>query len=156
MSFNDDDNYDPTRNNPRLKKVGAQKSMFDGKVKKPTQSEFEEQVNKTLENNTNHKMKVAEFAMQFRKIMADKTVPQNKNLFSKELEAEVLTKMIRFASEINNDPNEPEGEGSLGWIALLFTTCIVQRDRINLLEYKVSQISNKLDTMSIDKKKIDE
>jgi hypothetical protein len=53
--------------------------------------------------------------------------------------------MIRLAQEINEDELERTGEGSLSWITLLLKTCFNQRDKINRLEYSVSQLEKKID-----------
>jgi hypothetical protein len=58
--------------------------------------------------------------------------------------------------EINVDPIEKEGMGSLTWITLLFTTCLSQRDRLNKLEYSLSLLDKKIDSVGLDKKKTSE
>jgi hypothetical protein len=63
--------------------------------------------------------------------------------------------MIKLAVEINTDPNEQEGMGSLMWIVLLLKTCVSQRDRINKLEYSVSQLEKKLESYQENKKGLD-
>jgi hypothetical protein len=81
--------------------------------------------------------------------MADKTLPQNRNMFQKEVEKELLGKMVQLAVDINSDPIEQyDGMGSLGWITLLLRTCFGQRDKINLLEYRVEQLEKNSDSLS--------
>lgn len=101
---------------------------------------------------------------QFNQIMNDKTLKQNKNIFAREMERELLTKMAQLAIEVNNDQHEHEGMGSLSWIILLLKTCLNQRDKINQLEFSFSQLEKKLDSGAIskeiqealDKKKVSE
>ena len=64
--------------------------------------------------------------------------------------------MIKLAVDVNNDPNEQEGMGSLMWIVLLLKTLLMQRDRINQLEYVVSQLEKKNDFSLIENKIINE
>ena len=64
--------------------------------------------------------------------------------------------MIHLAVDINNDPNEQEGMGSLTWITLLFSACLSQRDRLNKLEYLTEQLGKKIDSMQVDKPKVSE
>ncbi len=155
----------PSRN---LKKVSSQKSIFDGIPRKPTQNDLDQQVKQMQEKNADYKQRTAELAIQFRKLMEDKTLPQNKNVFAAEMEKDILSKIIQLASEINNDPHEDEGMGSLSWIAQLFKTCLAQRDRMNKFEFAILQLEKKLDpqnlsnlvskeiSLSLDKKKVSE
>lgn len=152
-----------------LKNVSAQKSIFENMPKKQTQDEFDKKVNNREENNANYKQRAAELAIKFKKLQDDKTLPSNRGVFANEVEREVLTDMISLAVEINNDPyEENEGMGSLSWITLLFKTSLAQRDRINKLEYALSQLEKnssfpvlsefitKEISKALDKKKIGE
>lgn len=142
----DEDPKEPREQKVRLKQVSSQKSMFDGAPKKPTPQEFQQQVHAVAEKSNSYKVRASKLAQDFGKLMQDKTLPQNKSLISQEAEKEVLSNMIQLAMEINNDLNEQDGMGSLGWIALLFRTCLVQRDRLNVAEYKLEQVEKKIDS----------
>jgi len=123
-----------------LKKVSSQPSMFENMPKKPSQAEFEQQVMKIQEKATGYNAKAAELAEAFNKTLADKTLPQNRNVFQKELERELLVNLMQLAIDINNDPNEQEGMGSLTLISLLFKVCLAQRDKLNSFEYRLLQL----------------
>jgi len=129
-----------------IKKVSSQKSIFESKKADaaPSQKSFEEKVQQIAEKNNNYKTRAADLAVQYKKVFLDKTLPQNRNVFSEEIEKEVLTKMVNLAIEINNDPDEDEGMGSLGWITLLLKCQFHLRDRLNELEYKNLQIKKEL------------
>ena len=144
----------------------GQKSMFDGKAKPPTPQDFQQRVQEVEDRRSSHKTRAAELFLQFDKIIKDKTVPQNRNVFNVEAEREVLQNLMRLASEINLDENEEDGIGSLTLITFLFKACLAQRDRINEMEFAVSVLQKKLDsptlaeyinkeiTKALDKKKI--
>lgn len=134
-----------------LKNVSSQASMFDALPKRPTQEDFSKKVNKIQERNSSHKTRAAELSAQFNQILNDKTLKQNKNVFAREMERELLTKMAQLAIDVNNDQNEHEGMGSLSWIVLLLKTCFNQRDKLNQLEFAVSQLEKKLDSGAISK-----
>ncbi len=144
-------NEDPKDFVPKssLKKINGAKSMFDEKPKRPTQQEFEKKVQDSQERQSEYKRRAAELFMQFTKTTSDKTLVQQRNQFTIEAEREMLQNMIQLAIEINNDPNEQEGMGSLTWITCLFKTCLAQRDRINELEYNLDFIKKKLDTNAL-------
>lgn len=142
----------PQEYEPRLglkKQNTGQKSMFDGKPKPPTQQEFQKKVEDSQEKMAGYKKRAAELFVQFTKTVTDKTLPQNRNVFNVESEKEMLQNMIQLAIEINNDPNEQEGMGSLTWITCLFKTTLAQRDRINELEYMMNLFQKKLDSTAL-------
>lgn len=134
-----------------LKKVSTQKSIFDSAAKKPSQEDFENKVHKINEQSFSYKSKAAELVSQFIQTMNDKTLKENKTIFAKEVEKELLANMIKLAVEINNDQNEKEGMGSLSWITLLFKTALSQRDRINKLEYSLSQLEKNIAALTKEK-----
>ncbi len=142
--FQDPDSYTPKSS---VKSQGQ--SMFDGRRRAPTQQEFQQKVQQTQETLTGYNRRAADLFMQFQKAMADKTLPQNRNVFNHEAEKEMLQNMLQLATEINNDPNEQEGMGSLTWIILLFKTCLAQRDRVNELEYAMTSLQKKLDSSAL-------
>jgi DNA repair ATPase RecN len=142
----DVDPKEPRETKVKLKQVSSQKSMFENMPKKPTPQEFQQQVQQAQEKSSTYKKRASELATQFAKMMADKTLPENKNLFAIEAKRELLSNMVQLAKDINNDPNELEGDGSLIWIIVLFNTCFDQRDRINKLEYALTQIQKTLDS----------
>lgn len=146
-----DDEQDPQRSEYSqkvgLKNVSTQKSIFENKPKKPTQQEFEEKVKQAQEKDLSYKQRAAELALLFNKTMDDKTLKQNKNIFSLDFERDILSRMIKLAVEINNDNAEMADMGSMGWITVLLKTCFSQRDRINHLEYTLSQMDKKTEAL---------
>lgn len=153
MPFDEEEDDDSINQKIGLKKVSSQKSIFELGAKKTNQQDLVNKVNKIQENSNSYKSRAALLASEFNKTMSDKTLKQNKNLFSREMERELLTNMIQLAVDINNDPYEQEGMGTLSWITLLLKTCLSQRDRINQLEFSISNLENKLNSDTVDKSK---
>lgn len=137
----DDDNPIPVK---KTQKIEGKKSIFDGKLKKPTQEDLDNKVKNIGDKQLSYKKRAAEYAVAYKKILEDKTLPKNKNVFSQDVEKELLSNMISLAIEINNDENEYEGMGSLGWITILFKNALHFRDKCNELEYKISIIEKEL------------
>lgn len=164
MPFDEEEEIKEATPKVGLKNVSSQKSIFDDLPKKQTQDEFTKKVDKIQERNSSHKTRAAELSAQYNQVLNDKTLKQNKNVFAKEIERELLTKMAQLAIDVNNDQYEKEGMGSLSWIILLLKTCLNQRDKINQLEFSVSQLEKKLDPevfskeiqAALDKKKVSE
>lgn len=166
MPFDDEDNEQPSLQSQKigLKNVSAQKSIFDSLPKKPSAEEFDKKVQKYSKQYDSYKEQAAILSQKFQKLIVDKTLKQNKTVFSAEIEQDVLKEMIDLAVAINNDGNvKDEGTGSLNWIIVLLRTCLYQRDRINSLEYALSQIDKKIENTifkeinkALDKKKVSE
>lgn len=140
------DDRDPPNPKTGLQKINGQKSMFDGKPRPPSQQEFQKKVEEVQERQSGYKKRAAELFIQFNKTVSDKRLARNRNIFDVETEKEMLQNMVQLAIEINNDPSEKEGMGSLTWITCLFKTCLSQRDKINDLSYEVDELKKKLDS----------
>lgn len=125
-----------------MKKPGTQ-SMFDGQKRPPSQQEFQRKVQASQETLAGYKRRAAELFIQFQRTMGDKTLPQNRNIFNIETEKEMLQNLLQLGTEINNDPNEQEGMGSLTLITLLLKTLLAQRDRITELEFAVDTLQKR-------------
>jgi len=138
-----------------LNKVSSQKSIFDNAPKRPPQEDFRKQVQKKEEHISANKSRMHELAINFNKAMEDKTLPQNKNIFQRDMEIELLRNMSNLAQEINSDPNELDGVGSLSWVVLLLKNCFAQRNRANNLEYELSLANDRLDAVEKRLKELD-
>lgn len=137
-----------------VKQQGA-KSMFDNTPKKPSKQEFEkkaEEVNKQLNS---YPERASETVPLFLKLLEDKTLPDNKNVFANDLEREIITKLVDLALDMNADEFTRDGEGSVNMIAFLFRCFLIQRDKINSLDYTIKQLKDEIKKLSntpIDKK----
>ncbi len=124
-----------------LKQISSKKSIFDSDAsKKNSKENFEQKVDEIHKKSNDYKAKAADLALAYKKLVLDKTLPQNRNVFLEELEKDTLTKMVSLAVEINNDENEQEGMGTMGWVTLLLKYFLFHRDRINTLEYSILQL----------------
>lgn len=143
MPFDEKKEYIPKQT---LKQMPGQKSMFDNKPRPPSPQEFQQQVQESQDQVAGYKKRAAELFLQFNKLMADKTLPQNRNVFNQETEKELIGNMVKLAQAMNLDQNENEGDGTLTWVIALLTTSLRQRDRINELEYMVHSLQKKLES----------
>lgn len=123
-----------------LKKASSQKSFLDGAPKKPSQKDFDKRVRDSQEKLSGYKASAGELSKKYISVLQDKTLKQNKSLFSRQMEQELISSMIELAVDINNDPDEQEGMGSLSWITLLLKVCLSQNLKLNELEYKISKL----------------
>lgn len=135
-----------------LKRVSSQKSIFDSIPKKPTQADLERKIKQMQDRDAGHKLEAAQLAVDFNKVVKDRTLRINKNVIQKDMERELIDRMIAFAFEVNSDVAEQDGAGSVSLILLLLKTLLYQRDRINDLEYSQEQSLKLLDEL---KKKVE-
>lgn len=149
--------------NPKvtLKKVSSQKSFLESVEKKPSKEDLEKNAKIINDKKSAHKIKASEINKKFYKALMDKTLVKNKKVFQNDIEREILSEMIQVANDINNDPLEDEGIGTLVILVPLLKTCLSQRDRINDLEYSIFVLEKKIENIlslispensSIDKK----
>lgn len=146
----EDDSLTEQPKNSRLKKVSSQKSIFDNVPKRPSYENFSKKVDAIQEKADSYKSQSAALALQFFHLINDKTLKRNKTIFSKEVEKELLTNLINISIEINNDPLEKEGMGSLALITILLKTVLMQKDKINELEFNLSELNKKYSNESLE------
>lgn len=127
-------------------KIDSSKSIFSKEtVKKEV---FEEKANQVFEQIQNRKEKAVELVQQFWDFVKDETLPSEKGPIRKSLEKEIVSKLLNFASEMNNDPNEPEGAGSVAVITLLLKAVLFLRDSHNELKYRLTKLEQKMNKSS--------
>lgn len=128
-------------------KISNNKSMFQTQ-KKPSKEESAQKANQLNEQANSYSKRASDLAGKFTKMLNDKTLTENKNLFIQDIEKEILSELLKLGVEINLDESQQEGMGSMGLISLLFKSVISQRDKINNLEYKLEKISFEIDKKS--------
>lgn len=142
MPFNDDDDADLVSSlnskKTNIKNVSSEKSIFE-KEKRPTKEALNNRAEAIEEKKYTYKDRGHEISLLFRDIMSDKTLPDKRSVFSKTRELDLLKKMLDLAIDVNNDENEGNCMGSLSLISMLVNNSYHQRDRINYLEYKLSE-----------------
>lgn len=124
-------------------KINNSNSIFS-KKEDITQSDFEKKIGDIESKSSKYSERAAQLSVSFRKILDDKTLSKNKNVFQTDIEKQTLESLIQLSMEMNEDENEREAIGATGLIALLLKSILIQRDRINTLEYNASQLENKL------------
>lgn len=120
-------------------KLNNDKSMFS-KVKVDKES-FEAAADKYIGGLQERDKQAVELARQFINIIKDKTLPENKSKVAENVERELKNKLLNLGIDINNDENEEnDGMGSMAIISLLIKTVLLQRDTINLLDYRLYKL----------------
>jgi len=86
-------------------------------------------------------------------IFKDKTLQENKSHKEKEEEGLALLDFAKFAMLINGDEKQPEGNGSVSFAVAIVKCALIQRDRINELEFEVFNLSKIIKRMEAENNK---
>lgn len=101
---------------------------------------FEEQAKKANSRYEEYKQRTWELSSKFKAMIEDKILPELKSPLTKGIEIETITKLVALASDMNEDDNQPEGIGSTALSYMLMKMLLIQRDTINILQYKVDKL----------------
>lgn len=145
--FTEDYDDDTGVSTSNLKSVSQKKSIFDNSKPKHVNT-LKADVQNIYDKEASYKERTIQLASQLKRMLEDRTLPQNKNIFAQEIEKETLGQIMELASEINADPNEQDGIGSLSWVAQLLKTVLYQRDRINKVEYAFLALEEKVKNLT--------
>lgn len=133
---------EPTEPGPRAVKLDGNRSRFAKQVK--TKQNFEKIADAAFDKMQDRQQKALEMGAQFINLMKDKTLVQNKTPTDLSIEKEILSKLITFNIEVNNDEMEAEGMGSTVLLQLLFSSSINLRNKCNQLEYRLEQLEKQI------------
>jgi hypothetical protein len=114
--------------------LDPKKSRFAKKAK--TKEEFEQRASKTSERMQGNLAEAFELGKEYRDLLADKTISENKTFLTESREKEIVGKLINYAVKVNTDVDEYESMGSVALLTLLLKCVIKMRDRYNDIEYK--------------------
>jgi hypothetical protein len=137
----------PTRELKLKPKVSEEKQRAKSKEQhqQELQERFDKLADQVTETQADRRQTAFDLAKQFITSARDRTLPTNKGVVAQDVETEMRRNLIAFATEINNDANEPlDCMGSMAVFNLLIKTIFEQRDRINELEYQIVQVDKKL------------
>lgn len=135
-----DDDY--SENLDKVKQIGLNndKSMF-----KPKENNFENKVKELEAGRQKYTQDISKASINFKKILEDKTLKQNKGPLAEKIEADVVKDLTDLARKINSDETQEEGIGSMLLSSLLLKIAILERDRANLLEFRIKELEKKIE-----------
>lgn len=141
MSGAFDDDFD--QNDQPKPKVGLKIKQNSQQNKTSQKYNFDDLAEKVHSKDELYKKNFFEYSTQFKSLVKDSILEENKTELSKNLEKDIVNKLIKLASEMNADENQPEGIGSIAIITLLLKISLLQRDVINDLKYKIHNLETK-------------
>jgi hypothetical protein len=102
---------------------------------------LDEKAEKAYSKDQEYKQRGFELFTKFKCMIEDKILPDNKSVLTKDIENEIVSKLISLASEMNNDEDQVhEGIGSIVLSTLLMKMLLTQRDTINTMAYKIEKL----------------
>ena len=120
-------------------KIDGKKSRFSKQPEQPSYN-FKERARDIQNKFEGYLAEAFEYGKEYKEVLADKTLKDEKSFLNKSREEEIVAKLIDFAIKVNNDENEPEGQGSVTIIVLLLKCLYTMRDKYNDIEYKYYQL----------------
>jgi hypothetical protein len=130
-------------------KISNKGSMTEALPKKPSLEDFEQKAAEVNDTLNSYGIRASDLAFRFKRALDDKTLTQHKNPFQQAAESELLNGLVQLSIDINTDEHEIEGMGSVGLSALLLKTALIQRNKINELEYKISLQEKKIQDLNV-------
>jgi|SRR5271166_666463 len=127
----------------RQPKKGLKINNQASSIQKPapkTPENFEKQAIDAFEKGEDYKARFWDLSVRLKATFEDKTLLENKTAISKDFEKELATKLVLLASEVDDDDNQPNCEGTRSMAMLLLKYMLIQRDNMNALAYKVEKL----------------
>lgn len=108
------------------------------------EEQFKQRATELMESRQDQKERGMALVSQFLTSMKEKTLPVNRGVLAQDFEKKMRGELVQLAIEINNDDSEPkDGMGSATLFAALLRVVMLQRDRLNELEYRLLQQEKK-------------
>lgn len=120
-------------------KIDNSKSSI--KSEKPMMEDFRNNINNILEKEEEQKKIAFELFSRFQSALRDKTLDSLKDVKLREKEKQIIKDLIDFSRIINSDENQEEDLGSISLFITLYRSMLIQRDRINELEFLQTKMS---------------
>jgi hypothetical protein len=135
-------------NNPKRKglKINNQASSVP-QPKPNTSAAFNEQAEKVFNKIEEYKQRSFELGSKFKAIIEDTKLVVNKTQINKDIELEILQKLIALANDLNSDENQPEGAGGTALAMLIMKMMLTQRDHMNEISFKIEKIEKALNVL---------
>jgi uncharacterized protein (UPF0147 family) len=125
----------------KLKNKNAEKAEQERVDRQNYKQQFELNADKTVEYQNEKTRKSVEVISKFLNLSQDKTLPRNKGAIAKDVEKEIRQELLNFTIELNNDENEDNmAYGSVIAINVLLKIILLQRDRLNEIEYEIESL----------------
>lgn len=139
MGFQNPDKEVVATRGVKLRNKAAEKIEAEKIERQQYKEKFEKAADRTMKNIEDNNTKAMNVISKFIKMSEDKTLRKNKGAIALDVEKEIRQELIQLVMDFDNDETEDEyGKGSVIAISVLSKIVLNLRDRINDLEYELS------------------
>jgi hypothetical protein len=110
----------------------------------PPPDNFRENIQKILTEEEEQKRVGFELTQKFFGLVKDKILDETKDTRYREYEKSTIRDLIDFARLINSDQNQEENIGTMSFVLALARAILMQRDRINQIDYDNQQLKKEI------------
>lgn len=122
------------------------------KPKIPTREEFEQTAKTYFEQKKKLNTDMIDLVKQFYSFLEDKTLSENKKGLARDIEQDHRVKLINLIRLIDYTEAESEdgqeGVGTYSILSVILKAILIQRDKINELDYTVHKLKSDLSSLS--------
>ena len=134
------------KSNKTLKINNSKSSVPQQNIQTPN---INNNISKILESEEEQKKIAFTLTTKLLSMMKDKTLDGNKDTISRDEEKKVISEYVNFARLINSDPSKEESLGTLSLVTAMTRCILVQRDRINELEYESQKLRKSVEKLLV-------
>ena len=117
----------------------------------PALPNVRENINKILASEEEQKKTVFTLTTKLLSIIKDKVLDENKDPSARDEERRVFSEFANFATIINSIETYDEGYGTLSYVSAIARCILLQRDRINELEYETVKLRKIVEKIQAEK-----
>jgi hypothetical protein len=146
----------PFQEIPAKTKIGLKLDNKNSSVETPKRVSTEEFENKAVEVSNQldaYSVRAVELSQKYKQVLEDQTLVENKTKFNVDAEKELIANLVQLGIDLNLDEHEKEGMGSIGLIMLLLRAMLIQRDKINSLDFALTNLERKIILGPLDSQK---
>jgi hypothetical protein len=99
-----------------------------------------EMAQKLVNNENEQKQMLTDFTSRFISSLKDKTLDENKSPTEREEEKRLIFELGNLCKIINDEPQYSQDMGTLAYVNMIARLLLVQRDRINELEFELKKV----------------
>lgn len=141
IPFEDDEN--PPQFTPkRTLKITNERSSIKANASKP--EDFRNKIAEILSKEDERNKLAFDLTQKYLAILKNKTLDEAKNIIIRDGEKSSIKDLIDFIRIVNSDENMEENIGTMSLLTTILHCMLLQRDRINELEYQFSKLNREV------------
>jgi len=120
--------------------------------KREEEKTFEQRAEQLINEQNSQLDAGLQIAKEFLDAVRSKVLPSNRGTLGDGHEKMLRDRFVALVTALNNDPNERfDGTGSSFALKVIMRVALLQRDRINELEYRLQELEKKVSRLGAEK-----